>query len=751
MKAKTTPEDELNKEVCELRKRVAELEDWKARHTLIEDSLRESENLFHRLVEKATAGVYVIQDGKIEYVNPAAEYTFGYEVSELSGKSSKFPIFPEDWPLVEENSRRRLSGEVEAIKYQFRGVRKDGAVIWLETFGSVMEYQGRPAIIGTLTDITDRVQTERDLRLERQRFQVLSEHAPHGLAMISKEGEFNYVNPRFKELFGYGLQDIPVGIQWFNMAFPDLTEKPATICTWLKELEECEPEMPMSREFDITGKDGLKKVVRSRAVQLDNGDHLMTCEDITERKKEKEALIKREAELRASYAQFQAFMDNGPIIAFMRDDQGRYVYVNKVFLNINKFSSAQVLGKTAYQIWPEEMAYKVTKEDINVLESNVTVSTVESLVYHTGHERDWWLFRFPIQDADGRKYVGGVGLDLTQRIKAQKALEANEARFRQIYERVPIMIHSSDRDGIVRNVNSKWLSHMGYDRDEVIGRRLHNFLLPDPALPEGTWRTELWANGIVSNVQRQWIKKDGSLIDVVLDAIIIDDPILGRVTLTAVHDITGLKRAEEQIKKSLEEKEILLREINHRVKNNLQIISSLLRLQSRQVPHDGYSLMLRDTQNRLYTMALIHEKLYQSKEVIQIDVEPYLRSLVAHLFYLHGARSSRIEPIIEAYGIQLKVDKADPLGLIANELVSNCLKYAFPRDGKGVIRIALSLESHEFEFVVSDNGVGLGDDFDLSNVETLGLHLVTALVRQLHGVITVKRTEGTEVRIRFPA
>src|SRR5208283_779867 len=152
-------------------------------------------------------------------------------------------------------------------------------------------------------------------------------------------------------------------------------------------------------------------------------------------------------------------------------------------------------------------------------------------------------------------------LDLTERINAQKALEVSEARFRQIYEMIPLMVHSVDRDGVIRNVNRKWLSHMGYDREEVTGRRLDDFMRKNPPAGWKTSRSQLWEKGSVSGIQRQWVKKDGTTIDVVLDSIIIDDPVLGRVSLTAAHDITDLKLAEEQIKKSLEEKEVLLSEI----------------------------------------------------------------------------------------------------------------------------------------------------------------------------------------------
>ncbi len=258
-KTKTRSGYQATKEVSELRKRVAELEDWKAEHISIEASLRESECMFRDLVEKAVVGVYVIQDGRLSYVNPAVADMFGYDVSELSGKHAKLPVFAEDWPTVEENLRKRLAGEVDTINYPFRGVRKDGTVIWMEAFGSTMVYKDRQAVIGTVTDITGSVRTESELLLDRRRFEILSEHSPYGLAMISKEGKFKYVNPKFKEIFGYDLRDIQNGSQWFNMVFPSPSERRTAISCWLKDLGKSGPGMPRRRTLEIVARTDSKR------------------------------------------------------------------------------------------------------------------------------------------------------------------------------------------------------------------------------------------------------------------------------------------------------------------------------------------------------------------------------------------------------------------------------------------------------------------------------------------------------------
>jgi two-component sensor histidine kinase len=208
--------------------------------------------------------------------------------------------------------------------------------------------------------------------------------------------------------------------------------------------------------------------------------------------------------------------------------------------------------------------------------------------------------------------------------------------------------------------------------------------------------------------------------------------------------------AEEQINESLKEKEMLLREIHHRVKNNMQIISSLLRLQSRDITDKKYNDMFTDSQNRIASMSLIHEKLYQSKGLARIDFNDYIRDLVNGLFQSYGV-NGRIALSLDVRDISLGIDSAIPCGLIINELVTNSLKHAFPEGRKGEIRILLNPTGENMiELVVSDNGVSIPEDVDIKKTESLGLHLVTILVEnQLHGEINLDRSKGTEFLIKF--
>ncbi len=222
-------------------------------------------------------------------------------------------------------------------------------------------------------------------------------------------------------------------------------------------------------------------------------------------------------------------------------------------------------------------------------------------------------------------------------------------------------------------------------------------------------------------------------------------------TILLLHDITREREADERIKAQLKEKEVLLKEIHHRVKNNLQIISSLLNLQSTYIKDQQALGMFKESQNRVRSMALIHEKLYQSKDIARVDFAEYIRNLAGNLIRSYGSSPAMVKLVIDADQISLGVDTAIPCGLIINELVTNSLKYAFPDGRRGEIRVSLKRENGDglYRLVIADNGVGLPASIEPRKTATLGLQLVTTLVDQLNGSIEIKRGNGTEFIVTF--
>jgi PAS domain S-box-containing protein len=237
-------------------------------------------------------------------------------------------------------------------------------------------------------------------------------------------------------------------------------------------------------------------------------------------------------------------------------------------------------------------------------------------------------------------------------------------------------------------------------------------------------------------------------MEIFLNPIFDTEGIITEISLVA-HDITEKKKAEKEIVESLKEKEVLLKEIHHRVKNNLQVISSILNLQSSFVKDKKTLEILEESRNRIRSMAIIHENLYQTTNFSSIDFSSYLQNLCSNLIASYHLYSGAVQLRTDLKNVELVLDQAIPCGLLVNELITNSLKYAFPEGKSGEIFIELFEKENRINLIIGDNGIGLPSDLDILNSDTLGLQLVSTLVEQLEGEIQVDNSEGIKYLITF--
>ncbi len=296
----------------------------------------------------------------------------------------------------------------------------------------------------------------------------------------------------------------------------------------------------------------------------------------------------------------------------------------------------------------------------------------------------------------------------------------------------------------------------GYSAAEVTGRRLDVLLPSSLAAVHQRHIAEFAASPIVARrmgERREIRARRKNATEFPAEASISKVNFNGATMFTVIlRDVTERMVNEERIKASLREKEALLKEIHHRVKNNLQVVSSLLGLQSRAVVDPETRKMFQESQNRIHSMALLHESLYQSHSLSEINFPEYIRQLAAHLFNSYGVAPDRIHLRTDLESLSLHLDAAVPCGLIINELVSNSLKYAFPDGRTGEVRIELRGHSDgTTRLLVADDGIGLTADIDWENTRSLGLRLVRTLAQQLGAKIEVNSRAGTEVRLAFAA
>ncbi len=354
----------------------------------------------------------------------------------------------------------------------------------------------------------------------------------------------------------------------------------------------------------------------------------------------------------------------------------------------------------------------------------------------------------PILDDDGNPVgMRGVTMDISNRIKDEERVQ----HLGRILENSLNEIYIFDADTLhFLQVNHGARKNTGYSLDEL------KELTPVDLKPEFTFEQY---NKLISplrlgekeriNFVAKQKRKDGTLYDVEvhLQYSSLQNP---PVFVTIIQDITQHKKAEENLQASLNEKEVLLREVHHRVKNNLQIISSLLNLQSSYINDEKAYEYFQESQNRIKSMALIHEKLYRPKDLTRINFAEYLQDLISYLSSMYKKDNHTILFSTEIDDVYINMDAAINLGLIINELVSNCLKYAFPNNISGNISINLRNKNEDVELSVHDDGVGFQKEFDIDKANSLGLQLVKAFTQQLRGTLDINNTKGTKITINFP-
>jgi PAS domain S-box-containing protein len=308
------------------------------------------------------------------------------------------------------------------------------------------------------------------------------------------------------------------------------------------------------------------------------------------------------------------------------------------------------------------------------------------------------------------------------------------------------MLIVTDGDLRIRYVNPAACDELGFTPDELVGKPLEELFIPEDFRFEVPL-VEVLAPGMECRMK----SNEGEQFPVHCSVAAMSDA-AGRFdgVVCVASNISQQKEAESQILASLREKELLLKEVHHRVKNNLQVISSLLSLQAQELRDPEAIRHFQESQGRVRSMALIHEQLYRSNDLAQIEFADYLEELILHLRHSYGNSAARIAVELDVEPLPLTLDLAIPCGLIVNELISNALEHAFPDCRSGEIRVRFRRNGTAYCLEVADNGVGMRSGPVGGNHSSLGMKVVQALVRQLHGTLDIRQDGGTRFLLRFP-
>jgi PAS domain S-box-containing protein len=476
------------------------------------------------------------------------------------------------------------------------------------------------------------------------------------------------------------------------------------------------------------------------------------------------------------------------ICRFLPD--GTLTFVNDAYCRYIGQQQA-LIGQNFIALMPEQERPQ-TKELLVSFHPKNAVKTMEVAVGTSEFDLQWqqWTIH-ALFDIQGQLIeFQAVGRDITRSKQAEMALLASEARYRALVEQIPAVTYIASVDDLASTLyispqiesmlgysQAEWLNHPGLwsyslhaaDRDRILSSLSCNLSKHNVHVLVHEYRMEKRTGETI------WVQ-DGATV-------LLDEATQSAFLQGVMFDITERKQTEaalqklnaelelrvkertdelrianqeldaqaNRLKASLEEKELLLKEIHHRVKNNMQVISSIFSLQSQYVQDPQVLAILTESRNRISSMALIHEKLYQCNNFVKIDFAEYIQSLTRNLFTSYDADSSLIQLTLDIADVALSIDSAIPCGLLTNELISNCLKHAFPEGKAGKIAIALATHSdNHLTLMVRDSGIGLPSDFSLEKNTSLGLRLVKVLTRQLSGQLEMYNDGGTIARMTFP-
>jgi diguanylate cyclase (GGDEF)-like protein/PAS domain S-box-containing protein len=516
-------------------------------HKRAEIALIESESKFKNLVEESIAGVYIIQDGVFKYVNQRCAEIHGYTIEEMVDKlGPKETILPDDLPIVEENIRKRLSGETVTVHFTFRVVRKDKKVVHIEVYGSSMMYQGKPAIIGTLIDITERKQAEEALQQSEEKHRVLIETTDTGYLILDAQGRVIDANKEYIRLTGYAALEEILGRGVVEWTAPYDLERNAA------EVKRCvEQGYVRNLEIDYVNRSGQITPIELNATVMGSGDSariLSLCRDITDRRR-------TEQKLKESEKKYRSIFENTVEGIFQTTPEGRYLSVNPALARMAGYDSPEEMIKSITNIGnqlyvnPEDrVRYK------KVLEKQGIIEGFEAQHYRKDRSIIWVSINArAVKDKAGKLlYYEGTIEDITERKRAETALKESENRYRAIFENTGTATIIVEEDTTISLANTEAERLTGYKKEEIEGKKSWTEFIVKEDLERMIASHKLRRinpDAALKNYEFKLIDRYGNQKDILLTV----DMILGtKRSVASLIDITERKRAEDALKRAEE-------------------------------------------------------------------------------------------------------------------------------------------------------------------------------------------------------
>ncbi|MBI5680661.1 MAG: PAS domain S-box protein [Methanobacterium sp.] len=765
--------------------------------------ISESEKSYRTLSENLQGIVYRVslrENGNMYFFNDRVTEMTGYSPEELKhGEVCSIDplIISEDKENVINTVKNAIkSGKFFVVDYRIKN--KDGSIKYFRERGKpVYGDDGKPLYIdGVIFDVTEtnnyKLELEKSYKLWKDTFNAIEE----GICFIDKNGIIKQCNSAMEALLEKPSNEFMEKKCW---EIVHGTDEPPENCPVVKMWKSKKRE---SLEMSINGewfKETADPILDDKG-KLTGAVHIFT--NINERKEAEEALIE-------SKEKYKALFESDPDYTLLVGLDGIIFDVNPAAEHVMGLSKDELLKKNfmELEIFPKDEKPKHKKMFKKLLKDKEVVRYESRIITHSNEIRWLKTALAIIMKDDVPKHILMIHSDITQRKKAikdlQESLQEKEITSQVVMQLVGVVstseIYSIIGKAVKQLLPDSYIIVSGTSANEknvrimeIFGpknffNKLTTILGIDPYEMEFSvgeisseelkkHRSEVlteYKEGFYDLTMKkiprsvcQIIEKVfhirriysirfsfegchyGGVSIAILEGQSIDHKKAIEIIVHQASIAIRRARAEEAINESLREKDVLLREIHHRVNNNLQIVSSLLSLQIKHVEGNETQNVLKESQGRVKSMAMIHEKLYQSSRFTNINFKEYVEKLVFDIFYSYGIKNDSIKLVVDIEDVLMNMDTAIPLGLIINELVTNIVKYAFSKP-EGTITIKLKPLQEQMELTVADDGIGLPTDIDAKNTDTLGFQLVNNLVNQIDGKIEIDRSIGTKFKITF--
>lgn len=741
-----------------LRARIAEESNEKLKNEIAQKELAQKELLKSQIYTKniinSSLDMIIANDHnlKITEFNRAAQIIFGYKPNEVIGNPISM-LYANEEAFQKVNRKMNQEG---LFSGEILNKRKNGEVFesFLTATGLLDDDGKLIGGMGVSRDVTKLKKEREKLHLSEERYKAIYNQVFIGIARIDLKGNYLQVNQRFCDILGYSESEL------LKMGFQDVTI-PEELEKRQKQFEDIinskTPNFTLERNY--LHKSG--KVIQTNVnISLVLNEHnepaylVLVCEDITENKKNQELFLIQTAKLNSileSSNYLVMAIDKGKKLSTFNTNTAKWlkdVYGVEARIGLAMDKKPIVSNEKINRFWNKK---------INEALDGIPQYFESKILYQNGDEK---IYEFYINPIKTEKLVIAevaiIGYDITEKKKTEEKIINQSAKLNAIFENSSHQIYTIDRDFKLTSFNELFAKTTIKDYNVIasigIDMKQYAFDLTPAFHAQNFVKLHKEAlKGKSLHIETKVIDQKGVVAYylIYLDPIILPDSKVNEVSYIA-HDITDRKLAEKKIVESLKEKEVLLKEVHHRVKNNLQVISSILNLQRAYLKDTSSDNLFRELQNRVRSMSFIHESLYQTQDFSNLNFSEYLVNLTTNLKHSYLIEDENVEIEVKSDKLFLNLDFSIPCGLIVNELISNAFKYAFPNGRKGKINVNVKNLLNFVEIIVADDGVGIKPEIDIKNTESLGLQLVTSLVEQLDGELFHRNLNpGTEIKFNF--